>query len=100
MVQDAAPRLAAILRQPLAVSVFRSLTFAQRQVLAKEWAKAHALFTGKSVRLREALRKTRPRRSRLTGTGLEAILGNNPEWVLVVAMAAVFTVAAVRLVLR
>jgi len=100
VVQDAAPRLAAILRQPLAVGVFRSLTPAQRHALAKEWTKAHSLFTGKAVRLREALRKSRPRRSWLTASGLEAALGTNPEWVLVVAMAAVFTVAAVRLVLR
>ncbi len=100
VVQDAAPRLAAILRQPLAVGVFRSLTPAQRHVLAKEWVKAHSLFTGRAVRLREALRRSRPRRPLLTGVGLEAALGNNPEWVLVLAMAAVFTVAAVRLALR
>lgn len=100
VVQDAAPRLAAILRQPLAVGVFRSLTSAQRHTVARDWVKAHSLFTGRAVRLRQALRKSRPRRPLLTGKGLEAVLGNNPEWVLVLAMAAVFTVAVVRLALR
>lgn len=100
VVQEAAPRVAAILRQPLVVAVVRSLTPAQRQALAKEWAKAHSLFTGRAVRLREALRKSRPRRPLVTVAGLEATLANNPEWVLVIAMLAVFAAAGVRLILR
>jgi hypothetical protein len=100
VVLDAAPRTAAILRQPLAVAVFRSLTPAQRQALAREWARAHSLFTGQAVRLREGLIRSRPRRPLVTRFGLESALARNPEWMLAAAMLAVFVVAAVRVVLR
>ncbi len=98
--REVAPLAASLLRQPLALSVFRSLLPSQRQALARDWARARAGFAARSVALREALARSVPSQKRVTFVGLAGTIARNPEWVLAMATVLVFAAAAVRLLAR
>jgi hypothetical protein len=95
--EDVAPRAAVIVRQPLTLAVFRSLTAPQRVALAREWGIAEAKLHARMTALREALHRATPPRETLTPAGVADELGRNPEWLLVLATVFVFLIALLRL---
>jgi hypothetical protein len=95
--EEIAPRAAVVLRQPLALAVFRSLTPPQRVALAREWGVADAKLHARMAALRETLPRATPPRETVTGAGVMGELGRNPEWLLVLATVLVFLVALLRL---
>lgn len=97
---DAAPRTVAVASQPLALSVFRSLTPSQRLSLAKDWATSRAWFDAYTNGLRTAVRRSAAGQNRDRFQGAFRVLGANPEWMLAAAAVAVFVLAGVRVLLR
>lgn len=72
-----------VVRQPLALAIFRSLVHKQRQDLAADWALTTAHLRGRYLGLREEIRTTKPRKiggnyPRQAARWLRA----NPEWVM------------------
>lgn len=99
-VRDTAPTVAAVIRQPLPLAVFRSLIPAQRQALARDWATARAKFVTRSTALRQGVARAIPPRPTVTAAGLLHTIARNPEWGLVAASGLVLAAVAVRLVSR
>ncbi|OWK47126.1 hypothetical protein [Fimbriiglobus ruber] len=101
LASDVAPRVAAVVRQPLALAVFRSLTPSQRLTLAEEWATARAMIEADRVALRygvaAAAQQAKP--SDLSPR-IAVWFGRNPEWLLGVATALALCLAALRQAMR
>lgn len=55
-----APRVFAVFRQPLPLSVLRLLSLPQRRLLARDWALGQSQLAGREIALRNSLRRTRP----------------------------------------
>jgi hypothetical protein len=99
-VRDTAPAVAAVIRQPLPLAVFRSLVPAQRQALARDWAAARARFVTRSAALRLGVARAIPARPAVTWAGLLHSIARNPEWGLLAASGLVLVAVVIRLVTR
>ncbi len=99
-VSELAPTVAALLRQPLPLAVFRSLVPAQRQVLARDWAGARGRLLARSAALRTGVARAAGPHPSVTAAGIAHTMIRNPEWSLIVASGLILVAAAVRLVTR
>jgi hypothetical protein len=100
LVRETAPSVAAVIRQPLPLAVFRSLVPAQRQALARDWAAARARFVTRSAALRLGVARAIPARPAVTWAGLLHSIARNPEWGLLAASGLVLVAVVIRLVTR
>ena len=100
-VQDVAPRVAAIVKQPLILPVFRMLLPTQRQLLARDWAIGKAHFEALRIGLRKSLRQSRPGVTISRSVEIAATtIGQNPEWILGLSTVFVLCMAGVRILIR
>ena len=100
-VQDVAPRVVAVSKQPLILPVFRMLLPTQRQLLARDWAIGKAHFEALRIGLRKSLRQSRPGVTISRSVEIVASkIGQNPEWVLGLSTAFVLCMAGVRILIR
>lgn len=100
LVRDTAPAVAAVVRQPLPLAVFRSLVPAQRLALARDWAAARSWIVGRSASVRSGLARATSSRPSVTAAGLLHSIARNPEWGLVAASGLILAAVAVRLMTR
>jgi hypothetical protein len=99
-VRDFAPTVAAVVRVPLPLAVFRSLVPAQRQALARDWAAGRSKVVTRSAALRLGVARAIPTRPTVTAAGLVHTMTRNPEWGLIAASGLVLAAMAVRLATR
>ena len=100
-VQDVAPRVTAIGKQPLILPVFRMLLPTQRQLLARDWAIGKAHFEALRIGLRKSLRQSRPGVTISRSVEIAATtVGQNPEWILGLSTVFVLCMAGVRILIR
>ena len=78
-----APRVFAVFRQPSPLAIVRMLSLPQRRLLARDWALGQSQLEGRTIALRNSLRRTRPGGTisqQLSGVG--RFLAVHPEWML------------------
>ncbi len=96
-----APRVFAVFRQPSPLAIVRMLSLPQRRLLARDWALGQSQLEGRTIALRNSLRRTRPSGTisqQLSGAG--RFLAVPPEWVLVPPVLVLALVAVVKWVAR
>jgi hypothetical protein len=92
---------AAVVRNPLALSVFRELVANQRQLLAADWAAALAGLRSRLAAMRAGLRRSKPRRRlAVLLRDTRVWLRQNPEWMLGLAVFVALAVAVLRTAMR
>ena len=100
-VEEVAPRVTALGKQPLILPVFRLLSPTQRQLLARDWAIGKAHFEALRIGLRKSLRRSRPGVSISRSVEIVANrIGQNPEWILGLSTVFVLCMAGVRILIR
>lgn len=91
----------AVVRNPLALSVFRDLVGSQRQALAADWAAAAAELKRRYKSMRRGLRESKPRKRYATIVrDSRHWLRENPEWVLAALITFAVIVGLLRTALR
>ena len=90
-----------IVRNPMALSVFRMLVRSQRRELAADWANAAADLRGRYLGMRQTLQTTKPRHK--FGTMLRETqiwMRENPEWLLTTIVLFTFAIGIARTIAR
>lgn len=91
----------ALVKNPLALSIFRSLLLGQRQALATDWARSTAHLRAYYKGLRREMNSTKPRRKwGATLRGLGSAIRSNPEWIMATLLVVAIVTAFVRNVSR
>jgi len=90
-----------IVRNPMALSVFRMFVRSQRRELAADWANAAADLRGRYLGMRQTLQATKPRHK--FGTMLRETqiwMRENPEWLLTTVVLFTFAIGLARTIVR
>ncbi len=90
-----------IVRNPMALSVFRMFVRSQRRELAADWANAAADLRGRYLGMRQTLQTTKPRHK--FGTMLRETqiwMRENPEWLLTTIVLFTFAIGIARTIAR
>ncbi len=90
-----------IVRNPMALSVFRMFVRSQRRELAADWANAAADLRGRYLGMRQTLQTTKPRHK--FGTMLRETqiwMRENPEWLLTTVVLFTFAIGLARTMVR
>lgn len=90
-----------IVRNPMALSLFRIFVLSQRRELAADWANAAADLRGRYLGMRETLQTTKPRHK--FGTKLRETqiwMRENPEWLLATVVLFTFAIGLARTIAR
>jgi len=98
---ELAPILSVLVRQPLPLAILRDLRKSQRQHLARDWAVGLAKLHARQTAIRKALDRTaRQRRSGALRKTVRRVLIKTPEIVLIAATVILLSIAGARVLLK